>query len=240
MTELVLSYSEGELVSMGIEELEVIANREHHETVRAMGDVVRHGIRTGEVLLAIKEKTPKGQWGAWLAANFDASDWTAKLYVRFATYRSELEAQGILRYKDAVALVRQLAVADRISPADDLARRKEARRLRAEGCSYRQIGERLGVDFKVVSNWINVREVAAARRKPTLPQNHLDQFVTRLSEAQRSAVHLGKPSWSKVLDALLEQARKQARIGHDCVCPTPLVDEGQCVRCGKTITEAAE
>jgi hypothetical protein len=227
-----------DLASVGdLASLSVAANREHAEVARAMGEVVQHGIRAGQALLAAKEQIPRGQFWAWVAENFDASDWTAKLYIRFAVYRAELEAEGITNYAEAKALVKHLAAGERISHEEDLARRKEARRLHGLGSSYGAIARELDVDATLVRRWIEVTTYAASRRKaaPSASANHLDDFITGLTRAQRAAVHLNKPAWSKVLETLIERGRKLAAAGRECVCSTPLVDDGLCLRCGKTI-----
>jgi hypothetical protein len=221
--------------SSDLAELAAEANRQHRSASAALNEAVARGIAAGEALLAARAKVPDGTWGSWLAENFEASDWTAKLYVRFATYRAQLEAAQVERHGDAVALVRELAAGERIATEDDLSRRRHARGRRAQGATYDEIASEIGVDPKTVYKWVNITEVAAARRKPTVPPTDLDAFVTSATSARAAAGRLKQPKWEKVLDALIEQAHRLARAGRECVCPSALDDDGLCLRCGKAV-----
>jgi hypothetical protein len=94
-----------EVVTTEARELTLLAgdiNREH-EACRAAGEAfAMHAYRCGELLLEVKTRVAHGEWGAWLAANFAASERTAQLYMRTARSGdpqrvADLSLRGALR-----------------------------------------------------------------------------------------------------------------------------------------------
>ena len=57
---------------------------EHKAAQRCASEAVAHAIRAGELLIEAKAALPHGAFGAWLAANVEFSDRTARGYMQLA------------------------------------------------------------------------------------------------------------------------------------------------------------
>ena len=55
---------------------------EHKAAQRCASEAVAHAIRAGELLIEAKAALPHGAFGAWLAANVEFSDRTARGYMQ--------------------------------------------------------------------------------------------------------------------------------------------------------------
>lgn len=225
-----------ELSGADLESLARIANDEHRAVAAALNEAVKRGIAAGDALGAARAQLPHGEWLAWLSNHFEASASTARMYIRFAEHRAQLEAAEVTTYERAEKLIKELE-AGRVD--DEVACRKQARSRRGEGATYSEIAKELGVDEKTAWNWANPERTKAGKEKRRVPVNHLDDFATAVDKARGAAAELGQPKWVTLLEALRKEAQKLARRGHECVCQRPLPDDGSCQRCGKTIAVAA-
>lgn len=59
-------------------------NSYHAETQRAVGRALECARKAGEALIRAKGAVEHGEWGAWVAANFEGSARTARRYMRIA------------------------------------------------------------------------------------------------------------------------------------------------------------
>ena len=66
-------------------------NDEHERARGAIRDALTHGIKCGELLTQAKAGLKHGDWGKWITDNCHFSDRTARLYMRLAENREELE-----------------------------------------------------------------------------------------------------------------------------------------------------
>jgi hypothetical protein len=66
---------------------------EHRAVSAALQDSVRHAILAGELLIEAKAQLDHGQWLPWLRDHCEIADRTARLYMRVAKNRAEIEAQ---------------------------------------------------------------------------------------------------------------------------------------------------
>jgi hypothetical protein len=62
----------------------------HRAVESALGNVLEHAMHAGDDLLAMRELVPPGQWQAYLRANTDISERSARVYIRVAKARTEL------------------------------------------------------------------------------------------------------------------------------------------------------
>lgn len=53
-----------------------------------------HYRRAGQMLIEAKDQVAYGQWGRWLTKNFDLSDSTARIYMRWAREHNQIGTQG--------------------------------------------------------------------------------------------------------------------------------------------------
>ena len=75
-------------------QLTAAAQREHHAFESAFGNVLEHAMNAGDALLALRELVPPGQWQAYLRANTDISERSARVYTRVAKARPELSGSS--------------------------------------------------------------------------------------------------------------------------------------------------
>jgi hypothetical protein len=71
-------------------ELTAVAQREHHAFESAFGSALEHAMNAGDALLVLRELVPPGQWQAYLRANTDIGERSARVYIRVAKARAEL------------------------------------------------------------------------------------------------------------------------------------------------------
>ena len=77
-----------------LERLDTLAqriNREHRQVQAAFGKTLQHARRAGKLLVEAKERTPHGQWGPWLEANFEFTQRTAQNYMRVYSRWEEIQ-----------------------------------------------------------------------------------------------------------------------------------------------------
>jgi len=88
-----------------LENLAAEINAEHRACETALKSGLAHALKAGELLLEAKSHTKHGEWGRWLAENFEGSVRTAQAYMRVANNRSELEMRNTvahLSFRDAM------------------------------------------------------------------------------------------------------------------------------------------
>jgi hypothetical protein len=61
-----------------------LANVEHRAAIGAAEDAMSHAIRAGELLIEAKAGVPHGDWAGWLEEHFEATDRSARGYMRLA------------------------------------------------------------------------------------------------------------------------------------------------------------
>lgn len=238
-----------------IDELRAVANREHAATdrarvaiERAASDYLDHAIRAGEALAEIRAQVPEGSWGEWLAQNFDASAFTARIYIRFAKYQEQLRAEDASDYATALQIIREIDAAGRPTPKEDRERRELAQKLADGGASYRELGDEFGVDATTVQRWLKPKarqKLAAVRRVST--RDELEQLIALCDDAllianRLAASQAGFRIAVKTLRAIRDamQARlvsvQEVEWIARCDCSRPLLSEGECAKCGKPAT----
>jgi hypothetical protein len=67
---------------------------EHEASAVAMKRSLEHAMAAGALLLEAKAQLKHGQWGPWLAEHCAMSDRTARLYMRLAKRRPDIEKNG--------------------------------------------------------------------------------------------------------------------------------------------------
>jgi hypothetical protein len=77
----------GELELTAVERI----NAAHHACEAAVRSALKHAVRCGTLLEEQKAQIPHGEWGAWLAENFDGSQRTAQVYMRLSRNREAVE-----------------------------------------------------------------------------------------------------------------------------------------------------
>ncbi len=105
-------------------------NDAHRACVGAMNGALGHALAAGDLLAQAKALVAHGEWGAWVAENFEGSKRTAEIYMRLASRRAELEAAKAqsAAYLSIAGALRSLT-APALPPEEE--QRQEARRVAA-------------------------------------------------------------------------------------------------------------
>lgn len=167
LDELVVKDPEAAEQSEELEELVATAHREHTFAVRAGLQAVEHAIAAGDALLLARDKVERGKWDEWLRTNFpEWSTTTSRIYMRLARHKDHLRDKNAASIRQAMQLCVGLPDS-RVNP--DLQSR--ARKLFADGQSYRAIAAELGVAIGTLSGWLaNAREPVRPAASPTATQ----------------------------------------------------------------------
>src|SRR5687767_14741623 len=75
----------------GVADLAARIRAECEAVARAMSDAVSHAREAGRLLREAKQIVGHGGWGAWLKANFELSDRTARAWMQLADEWEELD-----------------------------------------------------------------------------------------------------------------------------------------------------
>jgi len=97
---------------------------EHEATAAALKRGAEHAMAAGNLLIEAKAQLPYGRWLPWLKANCAVSERTARLYMRLARNRSEIEnGNGVadLSLRGALALITLPRSNLVVSTADEVA-----------------------------------------------------------------------------------------------------------------------
>lgn len=171
-----------------LRELADEANREHDAACSSMSATLEHWLRAGDALLEARKQVKPGGWTDWLIDNFNAPPATAKYYVRMATYKDLLRAEGVTSLEQARHYIRGLPAIDRVSRSvatPELV--AEARRLRDADISFGQIAEILGVSATTVQKWLDPelarRQREAAKRWKVEKRQQAEEVRRRRRDA---------------------------------------------------------
>jgi len=77
-----------------LENLAAEINAEHRACDAALRNGLAHAVKAGQLLVEAKTHTKHGEWGGWLADNFEGSVRTAQAYMRVARELPTLEGEG--------------------------------------------------------------------------------------------------------------------------------------------------
>lgn len=126
---------------------------DHHAKARSAGIAMfEHMIAAGEALLRIKEQTPYGAWVEWLKTNLeDVSFGHAQFYMRCAHHQALLREHRPADCRSANRLFASVAPSNTVP--QEL--KDEARRMHKAGATYKEIAERLDLNYKSIPDWVN-------------------------------------------------------------------------------------
>ena len=168
-----------DIVTPTLFELARTINDEHRQVVRSGEAMVEHSIRAGEALIQAHAQCARGEWLAWLEANFDGHPTMAVAYMRVAFYQEEIRAQGLTKYRDIREHLRGLPGPTKAQdPGYPEAIREQALTQLASGLTTRQVAETLGVSRRTIRGWVDPNFLEAERerkrraRRPSLEKLH--------------------------------------------------------------------
>lgn len=202
-------------------DLTAIVKREHEACQAAVETTLDHAIRAGEVLSQIRDiLKPRGEWQKWIEDEFPRDRSTAYTYLRVFQYRGKLPPR-VGRITEADMLIRGLPDIDGGPPrkrvSDD--RKDEARELRNQGHSYKEIAKALGVSVSTVYNWLNghmskyQQEAREALKKERLSkkQKTINKAVRKKGGALAEAYAMAERLQDVIAQAHTEAKEPQAR-----------------------------
>jgi hypothetical protein len=173
-------------------------NREHGLAYRAALDALEHAILCGEALIEARETVPDGRWGKWVKDNLDMPYPNVNRYVRIATYRDHLlsaenrpqSIQGAITYLRDVGAPAIGTGRNGRRPTFDV---DEAKRLKQQGLTNKDIGSALGVSdvavWRQLTPGATARAVAISNRLRT--QRRAEQRALREQERAKQVARVG-------------------------------------------------
>jgi predicted transcriptional regulator len=202
-------------------ELADVANQEYEASYAAASTALEHALRSGEALLAARDKVPTGGWLSWLSENFTGAQATAQQFMRLAYHRDAI--QPGLTVKHAYRSIAGLPASDGAArrgrkglPDDGIL--KDAARMRREGMTYEAIGEVFGVSDSAVQMWLNPsrRDKARAKKRRDYQQRRAAQ--AEIARRRRDAAVKRIGGGTAEVYSFLRKASQQAealRIGNE-------------------------
>lgn len=163
-------------------------NREHQLAYEAALDALEHAILCGEALVQAQAAVPEGEWSRWVETNLDLGTTSIGRYMRIAHYREQLlgaedrpqSINAAITYLRAIGAPPLGTGRNGRRPSFDV---DEARRLRALGLTYVDIGKMLGVSDVAV--WRQLTPGATARAMKNTSRAKQRQRAQQRDAAQR-------------------------------------------------------
>lgn len=170
LTESTLAEREVEVVGAEptLEELAATANQEHGFAIDAAGAALRHAIRSGEALLAARERVPNREWSRWLSDHIPFSGKAASTYMRLAHYQEYVTAGEHSSIESARLSLRWLPVVrdhkrQRVQYPPETS--KQACELREDGATFSEITAITGCSESTVRRMVIPGEAERHREK---------------------------------------------------------------------------
>lgn len=195
-----------------LRELEETIRREHEACSRSARTTLEHAVKAGEALLEVRRLTmPNRAWIAWLAENFPKDRSQAYAYMRIAYHQGLIPAGATI--KQAEELAKGLPSIDGTGPRTRCsdAQREDAKRLRHEGRSYKEIAKELGLSPSTVYGWFNGGTKRQRQREATraLEEKERDLKLKRAVATAPDAIAAAYAAAER-LDDVLADAQRQA------------------------------
>jgi transposase len=195
-----------------LDELTATVLREHGACKAAAQTTIEHAVRAGEALLQIREQLVGTEgWMRWLADNPAMHRTTAYQYMRLASYQ-RLIPEGTSLYR-ADKLIKSLPAIDGGPgrPHVEDGRKADARRMRDEGSSYKEIAKAIGASVSTVHAWFNdgTKDVRAKRARAALREQERAAKIRRAVKKTGGALAEAY-AMAERLDDVLGQAHREA------------------------------
>jgi hypothetical protein len=194
-------------------ELVELANREYEASDASARKTLVHAFRSGEALLAAREKVPMGEFQSWLAENFAGAQATAQQFMRLAYYQDQISQD--LRIKDAYRSLAGLPAIDAKSrrgrkELPDKATINDAARMRKEGMSFAAIGDVFGVGSETVRRWVNPQERKRINAKKRCQYRERREVQAQIKRNRRDAKVRKAGGGTAEVYSLLRRAAQKA------------------------------
>jgi DUF3102 family protein len=111
----------------GDEEIAREINTEHRRVETHKRNTIQHAIRCGELLLEVKRRVGHGNWLAWVAEHFEASERTARNYMEIA------KSAAVADLSDDATMRSALRTLASRSQSDEETKREQAATMPANG-----------------------------------------------------------------------------------------------------------
>lgn len=163
--DVVKERSNADLAAMTLDELAAEANREYMRGAEAANHALYYWMRSGEILLTVKDRLLPSDWIQWLETQWNASVSWGQFCVRLATYKDEVEASGTKSVREAKQLMAGLPPVAAKRGLDETPHlKRQAQELKEAGWSRRSIAEELGKHPSTISKWLNPQTYEKAKR----------------------------------------------------------------------------
>lgn len=219
-SEVSIPATEAEVVDTALDDLAQQIRYEHDAAKQALVSSLEHMLKCGELLTEARNLVPQGQWNRWAQQEVGLHPKTVRTYIRYFAYKELLIESGV---ETGSAARRLLAGMELPRSNDSSAMMQEAKRLREDGWSVRDVAQKFGVSDARVSQWCNYeqhkrrdaarqREIQAALKLKR--QQDRDRTIKQKSDPIREAYVLLRRAVSIMDQERLEgeSPRKAARI----------------------------
>lgn len=203
-------------------------NREHSLAYQKAIEALEHAILCGEALIEARDAVPEGQWLRWVDENLNLSTGTLHRYIRVATYKDHLlqaerrpaSINAAIGYLKAIEVPAASTGRNGRHPSFDV---EEAKRLRAQGLTFTEIGPMLGVSdvavWRQLTPGANRKAIAQANKwkkkrlaeRKALEQAQRDKAVAKAGGAPAEAYALLRRCAVALDQALAEAANDDER-----------------------------
>lgn len=147
-----------------LDTLAIVINTEHAACEQSAVDAVQHAVNCGLALLDARAVVPDGEWGPWCTAHLRVGMAMVRVYMNIAEHRELI--RGSRSTSEARRILRALAPGGGLTTGRTRRGKhipdekksplvKEAKRLHAQGRSYREIGIELDVARGTVQYWLD-------------------------------------------------------------------------------------
>jgi len=190
---LVASTCDADDRSPTLDELVVIINREHAETIGHARRTVEHAIRVGAALMQAKALVIEGQWQSWMETTLDIEKTTANTYCRLHIYSEVIRRHNPPSIDAALKLLRSLDLRMHPGAAGNRFQRRfgdeivaEVKRLRSMGWGAQRISNALGgTPSRSAVNYILDPEQQRRHQRRAAEKRRERDLILRRERAQR-------------------------------------------------------
>lgn len=144
-------------------------NEEHRRCEEALRSGLAHALRAGELLEEAKRHVNHGEWGAWLAENFEGSERTAQAYMKVRRGLPKLESENPQRVAD---LSFRGALKELTAPTESAAK---------HGLTEEETGNHIRELLDLFGLTLSKEEGAAVERRLAAPGSAEEDLLTEIN-----------------------------------------------------------
>ena len=193
-------------------------NRQCEKAERSATQALSYAYAAGAALLTAQELVPPGKWMRWLEANITISASSAQRFMKFTTYKAELDGAGVTSITEAIRMTQAELTRPRPNKAEWLSSKtpdavRRIQECRGAGMFWKDIAAEMGFSVQTVRSWGDpvyeakrkAGESARAKERAKRRQAHM-RTDRQMERDELARERKGKPAnaYSLVRRCLLE------------------------------------